>query len=131
LLLTLGMPLRHVLAWSAVPVILALTLLASSVREAARPKRVSKMQFGLPPSPSFRRFLLATVVFTLGNSSDAFLLWRAGEEGVPTSLAPVLWIVLHVVKSASWLSGGVLNDLQGRRLAILSGWVVPHREGFK
>lgn len=123
LLLTLGMPLRHVLAWSAVPGILALTLLAVSVSEAPRPKAILKMEFGFPRSSAFRRFLLASVVFTLGNSSDAFLLWHAREVGVPTSLAPVLWILLHVMKSVSSLWGGVLSDRRGRRLAILSGWV--------
>ena len=38
-------------------------------------------------------------LFTLGNSTDAFLLLRASQLGVPVALAPILWAALHVVKS--------------------------------
>ena len=34
-------------------------------------------------------------VFTLGNSTDAFLLLRAKELGVPVALAPILWALLQ------------------------------------
>jgi MFS family permease len=61
-------------------------------------------------------------IFTLGNSSDAFLLGRARELGIAVALAPVLWMVQHLVKSASSFCGGVLSDRFGRRAAILAGW---------
>ena len=38
-------------------------------------------------------------VFTLGNSTDAFLLLRAKQLGVPVALAPILWALLNGVKS--------------------------------
>ena len=61
-----------------------------------RRQRPSRRRNGLhltlkPFDRNFRLYLLALVVFTLGNSSDAFLLVRAGELGVPTVLLPVLW----------------------------------------
>ena len=49
-------------------------------------------------------------LFTLGNSTDAFLLLRANQLGVPVALAPILWAALHVVKSASNVPGGALSD---------------------
>src|SRR5690606_15739581 len=55
---------------------------------------------------AFWRYLAALFVFTLGNSTDAFLLLRAADLGVPVALAPVLWAMLHVVKTAARVPGG-------------------------
>jgi MFS family permease len=63
-------------------------------------------------------------VFTLGNSTDAFLLLRAKDLGVPVALAPILWAVLHLVKSVSNIPGGALSDRVGRRPALVAGWLV-------
>lgn len=63
-------------------------------------------------------------LFTLGNSSDAFLLLRAREAGVGETAIPLLWAALHIVKSTSSLAGGVLSDGIGRRGAITAGWMV-------
>jgi MFS family permease len=76
-----------------------------------------------PFGRGFRIYLLALVVFTLGNSSDAFLLVRAGELGVATWLLPILWCVFHVVKSAGNMLGGRLADRWGSRPMILGGWI--------
>jgi MFS family permease len=64
------------------------------------------------------------VVFTLGNSSDAFLLVRAGELGVPTVLLPALWCAFHVVKSLGNLLLGRAVDRFGPRPFLLLGWLV-------
>jgi len=69
-------------------------------------------------------FLAVVLVFTLGNSTDAFLLLRAGQLGVPTAQIPVLWAVLHLVKSTSSTPGGALSDRFGRRPLIVAGWVL-------
>ena len=72
----------------------------------------------------FRRYLLIILLFTLGNSSDAFLLVKAQALGVPLALLPTLWVVLHAVKMAFSVPGGVLSDRMGRKAVIVSGWVV-------
>ncbi len=72
----------------------------------------------------FWAFLAVLFVFTLGNSSDAFLLLRARQLGVATALIPILWAMLHVVKSASSTPAGVLSDRVGRRPLIVGGWIV-------
>ncbi|MBZ0271405.1 MFS transporter [bacterium] len=72
----------------------------------------------------FGVFLAAMVLFTLGNSTDVFLLLHAQELGVPVAYAPVLWIVLHLSKTAFATPGGTLSDRIGRRKAILAGWGV-------
>jgi MFS family permease len=72
----------------------------------------------------FGMFLTAMVLFTLGNSSDFFLVLHAHELGVPVALAPVLWIVLHLSKGLFATPGGALSDRIGRKSAILLGWGV-------
>jgi MFS family permease len=123
LMLSLGIGLRAVFGWTLVPGALCLLVLAIFVKDAERGPPV-RTALGLPPSPVYRRFLLAVFVFTLGSSSDAFLLWHASEVGVAFALAPILWMVLQTVKSATSFWGGALNDRYGRRAAIAAGWVL-------
>jgi MFS family permease len=78
----------------------------------------------VPLGRDFRWYLLALVVFTLGNASDAFLLVRAGELGVPAAMLPVLWCAFHIVKSAGNMLAGRAVDRFGSRPLLLTGWVV-------
>lgn len=73
---------------------------------------------------NFRLYLVSVVVFTLGNSSDAFLLVRAGELGVPPAMLPLLWCVFHVVKSVGNVLAGRAVDVIGARPMIFMGWTV-------
>ena len=72
----------------------------------------------------FWSYLGAVLLFTLGNSTDAFLILRATELGVATALVPVLWSAFHVVKSASSTPGGALSDRVGRTPLIVAGWLL-------
>ena len=73
---------------------------------------------------NFKVFLVLVAVFTLSNSSDAFLLLRAREAGVPVAIIPLLWAALHVSKVLSALIGGHLSDHLGRKKLIASGWIL-------
>jgi len=64
------------------------------------------------------------VLFTLGNSTDAFLLLRANQLGVATALIPILWALLNVVKAVTNTPGGILSDRLGRKPLIVAGWLV-------
>lgn len=111
-----------------IPGIMAVMLLIFGVREKRSAKTVP------PPKPPeltlkpfdrrFKVFLLIVILFSLGNSSDAFLILKAREAGVPVSLLPILWMVLHLSKSFSATPGGILSDRWGRRKAIISGWLL-------
>ncbi|HEY0083051.1 MAG TPA: MFS transporter [Pyrinomonadaceae bacterium] len=72
---------------------------------------------------NFRRFLVIIALFTLSNSSDAFLLLRAQEVGISTATIPLLWAALHVMKVVSSLVGGDLSDRLGRKTLIVTGWL--------
>ncbi|MEP6593013.1 MAG: MFS transporter [Acidobacteriota bacterium] len=73
---------------------------------------------------SFYQAIAVIFLFSLGNASDAFLLLRLSDLGVPAFWIPLLWSALHVVKSTSSYIGGSLSDRFGRRNLIALGWVV-------
>ena len=72
----------------------------------------------------FWMYLAVVFVFTLGNSTDAFLLLRARQLGVAVVLAPVLWAFFNFVKAALGTYGGALSDRVGRRPLIVGGWTL-------
>ena len=81
----------------------------------------------VPAPPLGRRFYTyigVLLLFTLGNSTDAFLLLRAHDLGVATAAIPLLWSALHVVKALSSMPAGQLSDRLGRRPLIIAGWAV-------
>ncbi|MDP1861836.1 MAG: MFS transporter [Gemmatimonadaceae bacterium] len=95
------------------------------VETAASPAPPAPAAGPLPPhGRRFYAYLAVLLVFTLGNSTDAFLLLRATDVGVPLALIPLLWSVLHVVKAAASTPSGKLSDRLGRRTLIVTGWLV-------
>jgi len=89
-------------------------------RQTSRPPSLRLGQF----DANFRWFLFVVILFTLGNSSDAFLLLRAKQTGLSSSLIPLLWVFLHVVKMITSLLGGIWSDRIGRKRTIISGWLL-------
>ena len=77
-----------------------------------------------PFDRKFRLYLIALVVFTLGNSSDLFLLARAQQLGMAVWLLPILWCAFGLAKGAGNMLTGRLVDRIGPRPMILAGWAV-------
>jgi MFS family permease len=73
--------------------------------------------------PRLRRFLIVLVLFTLGNSSDAFIILRGQERGL--SLLPVMGMLMTFNAVYSVVSGpaGSLSDRLGRPRLLLAGWL--------
>jgi MFS family permease len=69
-------------------------------------------------------FLVVLLLFTLGNSADAFLLLRLTDLGIRPVMIPLLWAALHVVKASVSVVGGPQSDRIGRRSIIGIGWIV-------
>ncbi len=122
--------LKTVFLLSFIPGVLAVLILLAGLREPhADAARSAPSSFNFPTawaemSSSYKRYLAIILVFTLGNSTDAFLLLRAQQLGVPIALLPAIWVALHLVKMGSSIPGGLLSDRIGRKKVIVSGWVV-------
>jgi MFS family permease len=115
---------------ASIPALCAVLVAIFFVRETHR-KAQEETGINRPEPPrlsmrgfdgNFKRFLLIVALFTLSNSSDAFLLLRARNVGVSVATIPLLWAALHATKVISSLVGGDLSDRLGRRRLIVSGW---------
>jgi MFS family permease len=118
---------------ASIPALAAVVVVTFFVRESHKAHTTSEiatengapLHFSLRGFDSnFKRFLVLVALFTLSNSSDAFLLLRAQSAGVSIAAIPLLWAGLHVSKVASSIFGGDLSDRLGRRRLIVSGWIL-------
>jgi MFS family permease len=118
--------LRTVFWLAAIPGAIAVIVAVVGVREVRQREttraKATALRAGM--GRRFWSFLVVIFVFTLGNSTDAFLLLRAKQLGVPVALAPILWALLNGVKSISNVPGGALSDRIGRRPTLIAGWLV-------
>lgn len=123
-LLGLGVSLRHVFMWAAVPavicVVLALALREPPVAIAAVAKPFDWRLRDL--SPRLRRYLLVVAIFTLGNSSNLFLLLRARELGIADANIPLLWAGVSVVAMLFTTPLSALSDRYGRVRLLVIGY---------
>ena len=93
-------------------------------KAAAGKKEILKFSDFKKLGKRFNLYLVILVIFTLGNSTDAFLLLRASEVGYQIAAIPLLWAILHISKAVFCVLGGHLSDKIGRKIMILSGWFV-------
>jgi MFS family permease len=121
------LPLRTIFLLTAIPGALAVLTLIFGVREVPRTaseKEAGGIDLRAPLGGRFWAYLGVLLLFTLGNSTDAFLLLRAGQLGVATALIPILWALLSLVKAVANTPGGILSDRIGRKPLIAAGWLV-------
>jgi MFS family permease len=119
---------QQVFLYASIPVVIGLFVIIAFVHEkpattdtsGGMPIRFSLSEF----DTNFKSYLAIVALFTLSNSTDAFLLLRAQQAGIAPILLPLLWVVLHISKVLSSLIGGGLSDRLGRRALIISGWVI-------
>ncbi|MBA7652672.1 Multidrug resistance protein MdtG [subsurface metagenome] len=124
-LLKYGMSLKNIFLWALLPGIITVIIVIFFVREKRVISESKKVDFKLSVlSRNFKTYLFIIILFTLGNSSDAFLILKAKDTGIPIALIPLLWIVLHFVKMSTSIPGGVWSDKIGRRRVIVTGWMV-------
>ncbi len=118
--------LRKVFLLAAIPAAIAVILILWKVREVpgrVRPSGSAPLSLA-PPDGKLRAYLIILFFFLLSNSSDAFLLLRLTDVGVPVVFVPILWTALHVMKAFTTMPFGMLSDRWGRRRVILLGWLV-------
>lgn len=114
--------------WIAVvPAFLSLALIVFSVHEPERAPMLRKVKFPLHRDELNRLgrgyWLVVAVatVFTLARFSEAFLLLRANQVGLPVMLVPAVLVVMNVVYSLAAYPAGVLADDDGRYRVLVVG----------
>ena len=72
----------------------------------------------------FTIFLVIVSIFTLGNSSDAFLVLRAQDLGISVTGILIMLAMFNLIYSLVSVPAGSLSDRVGRRRLIIGGWGV-------
>lgn len=124
-LLAAGVPLKQVFLWSVLPAVLcvAMALLLKEPWEE-RPKAHAGFDWRLRDLPRvLRRYLVVVGLFTLGNSSNMFLLLRAKELGVPEAQVPLLWAAVSAVAMVFATPLSAWSDRVGRFRLLVGGYV--------
>jgi MFS family permease len=117
---------RRVLWVAVLPGVVAVLLLATAVREPAdTPARTARLPItreGLSRlgAPFWRLALLGGLV-ALARFSEAFLVLRASERGLPTDWVPMVLVVMSVVYAASAYPAGWLSDRIPRARLLAAG----------
>jgi MFS family permease len=117
---------QSVVLLSIVPAALAVLVLAFGARDIPRRDEAA----GAPSltlkgfDARFRGFLLIVILFTLGNSSDAFLILRAQERGLSVLGVMGALLALNLVYTLVSSPAGALSDRIGRRRVLVGGWMI-------
>ncbi len=119
---------QQVFLFASIPVVVGLFVIIFFVREDKKPvadAETMPIRFSLSGfSGTFKYYLAIVALFTLSNSTDAFLLLRAEQSGIAPATLPLLWMVLHFSKVVSSLIAGDLSDKIGRKKMIAAGWLL-------
>ena len=121
-----GFKVRDLFVISIVPAILclAMSLLIREPKNALTTTRKSNFSWNLQGLPTnFKRYLLAVVIFSLGNSSNMFLLLRARELGLPEAQVPLAWATISAIAMLFGTPLSALSDRFGRIRSIAAGWL--------
>ena len=124
-LLAAGVGIRNVFLLSIVPALVVLVL-AFAVREPEAPVHLKREAFrwtfaGLPAP--FRRYLIVLALFTLGNSSNMFLLLRANALGASATRVTLMWALFSAVAAVLSTPLSALSDRFGRARVLGVAWV--------
>jgi MFS family permease len=122
---------RTLFALTIVPGAIAVTLILFVNERTDRPNPPAVRERGIDRAPADQQlprpltaFMVVLAIFTLGNSTDAFLLLRLTDVAGSARDVPLMWAALHVVKAATSVAGGAWSDRAGRRTVIAIGWLI-------
>lgn len=118
---------HYILLFAAVPLVITLFVLIKYIKELPRPQQEENVQREKPQGHlpgSFYIFLFISVVFTIGNSSDAFLILRANGVGFSIVALPIVIALFNLVYAGAAIPFGILSDKIGRIPTLLIGWSV-------
>jgi MFS family permease len=127
-LLAVGLKMHQVFWCAAVPAVLVMAVLALGVSE-----HTPRIGSSTPPSatqhhrsnglgPGYVRLLACVVLFTLGNSTDAFILAYLGVLGLSPTQVALAWAAHSAVRAAAVYYGGRVADRVDKRRLLVAGW---------
>jgi MFS family permease len=124
----------HLVIWiSILPAflgVLSLILLARDVKAAPKPTAAADATLARAPavprrlSPRLAGFFIVIALFTLGNSSDAFLVLRAQDSGLSLFHVMLALLLFNVIYTLASTPAGLRSDKIGRGKVLVVGWLI-------
>jgi len=116
---------RKIFLIAGIPSLLGFVALICFVKEAKKdsvqvPDRIRFSDF----SKEYYFFLGIAFLFTLGNSTDALLLVRAGDVGIEDTFIPIMYLIFNSVSVVFSVPAGILSDRIGRERLIIFGYLL-------
>ena len=120
---------RVVFWFSVIPGVLAVVLLSVGVQEPEsvmhdKPKAPIYLGVLKQLDATYWWVVMIGAVFTLARFSEAFLILRARQKGLPDAMAPAVFVLMNVIYALSAYPIGVLADRMNRRHLLISGLFV-------
>ncbi len=128
LLLMSRIGIRGIFWIAAIPGLLSIAVVAALARETGKLR--SRTYGPREPAPTMRMparyyaVLVAVTLFSLGNSSDMFLVMRAQNIGIGIKLAPLLGLVFNITYTLGSWPAGWMSDRVSRRWIAATGYLV-------
>ena len=122
-----GANIQQVLMWALLPGVLCV-ILAMQIKEGAPRLQVAvetpprNWRWRSLPTP-FKRYLIALAIFSLGNSSNMFLLLRARDLGLSMSQSLLCWALMAAVATVFTTPLASWSDRVGRKPLLVAGWI--------
>jgi len=117
---------RSVLYIAIIPAFAALIFFIW-VREARKNQTASTMKLSASIKnfpPELKLFLLGLCLFSLGNSSDSFLILRAQNLGLNLVLVVSVYIVYNIVYALASTPAGIIADKIGTKKVFITGIII-------
>lgn len=116
---------RMVFIVAGIAAFITLVLISLGVKERAAVQKSGRFIFDFSVlKGKFLGLFVIMLLFTLGNSSDAFLILRAQDAGVEPVMIPVIIAVFNLLYALLAIPCGVLSDRIGRVRVIQLGWLI-------
>jgi MFS family permease len=111
---------------AAIPGLIGIILLIIFVRgKKKRPLCFADLKLkGRDVNPSFKIFLFISIIFSIGNSSDAFLILRAQDLGLAIKVTILAYVLFNLTYAIFSIPAGIIVDKIGAKKVLVTGLLI-------
>lgn len=120
-----GLGFRKAFLYSIIPAIIGILIIPAIHENKNQKQRVEKLTLkGVKLHSKLKMYLVVMFVFSLGNSSNIFLLLKAKERGFSSSQVLLLYLIFNISASILAIPSGKLSDKFGRSAILVPGYII-------